>query len=284
MRSLFAVLALSLWPRNPTVSWAPVEPLQGSLLRVTAPAGASPYDTVAPRGSLAGEPLHFERDRTGGWTALAAVPLAATDSVVLWMLGPAGDSTPLGIPVALRAAGVAQLTTDRAFTAPLDSALTERVRRETARVVATLAASHRRPRLWHEGFAPPRPTRVTSPFGQGRSFSGGDARGRHRGTDFAGERGAAVRAANRGVVVLVDELYYAGRAVYVDHGAGVVTSYMHLEGALISEGDTVTRGQLIAHVGSSGRVTGPHLHWAAFFGRVAFDPADLLGLDAAAAR
>jgi murein DD-endopeptidase MepM/ murein hydrolase activator NlpD len=91
-------------------------------------------------------------------------------------------------------------------------------------------------------------------------------------------RGAAVQAANRGVVVLADELYYAGRAVYVDHGAGVVTAYMHLDRATVSVGDTVTRGQLIGRVGASGRVTGPHLHWSAYFGRISFDPLDLLTL------
>ena len=276
MRSALALSALCLWPQNPAVTWAPTTPLQGSLLHITA--AGSPGDTAAPRASLADEPLHFERDPAGRWVALAAVPLSATESVTLWVGRSGRDSVSVIVPVAPRPSGVEQLRTDTAFTAPLDSALAERVRRETERVVATLRRAHDRPRLWTEPFRPPRPTRVTSPFGQGRRFNGGEARGRHRGTDFAGARGASVQAANRGVVVLVDQLYFAGRAVYVAHGAGIVTSYLHLDTALVAVGDTVSRGQLIGRVGASGRVTGPHLHWAAFFGRVPFDPVDLLSL------
>src|SRR3989442_13570670 len=81
------------------------------------------------------------------------------------------------------------------------------------------------------------------------------------GVDFAGRRGAAVRAANRGVVALVADLYLSGTTILIDHGAGLVTGYFHLSRALVSVGDSVARGQLIGHVGASGRVTGPHLHW-----------------------
>lgn len=278
MRAIL-VLATLLCTQDPTASWTPATPLQGSLLRVTVPAGALPRDTAAPTGSLAGEPLHFGRDAKGGWSALAAVPLSATDSVVLWVRHPGGDSVGVPVPVALRPTGVERLTTDTAFTTPLDSALARRVRDETARVVASLQSSHQRPRLWTEPFRPPRPTRVTSPFGKGRSYNAGDVQGRHRGTDFAGDRGDPVRAANRGVVVLADTLFFAGGSIYVDHGAGVVTAYLHLDRATVSAGDTVARGQIIGRVGATGRVTGPHLHWAAFYGRVAFDPVDLLALD-----
>ena len=279
MRAILVLASLFL-AQDTVASWSPATPLQGSLLRVSLPVAAQPRDAAAPAGSLAGEPLHFARDAAGGWTALAAVPLAVTDSVVLWVRRTGGDSVGLRVPVAPRPAGVTRLTTDTTFTAPLDSALAERVRRETARVIATLQGSHDRPRLWTEPFRPPRPTRITSPFGQGRSFNAGDVQGRHRGTDFAGDRGDPVRAANRGVVVLADTLFFAGGSIYVDHGAGVVTAYLHLDRANVAAGDTVARGQVIGRVGATGRVTGPHLHWSAFYGRVAFDPLDLLALEA----
>ena len=279
MMRTIVVLATLFVAQDPTASWSPATPLQGSLVRVAVPPAALPHDTATPAGSLAGEPLHFARAAAGGWTALAAVPLSATDSVVLWVRRPGGDSVGLPVPVALRPTGVERLTTDTTFTAPLDSALERRVRHETARVVASLQGSHQRPRLWTEPFRPPRPTRVTSPFGKGRSYNAGDVQGRHRGTDFAGKRGDPVRAANRGVVVLADTLFFAGRSIYVDHGAGVVTAYLHLDRSNVAEGDTVARGQVIGRVGATGRVTGPHLHWAAFYGRVAFDPVDLLAID-----
>src|SRR5256885_4174789 len=81
------------------------------------------------------------------------------------------------------------------------------------------------------------------------------------GVDFAGRRGASVRAANRGVVAMVADLYLSGTTILIDHGAGLVTGYLHLSGTLVAVGDTVARGQPIGEVGASGRVTGPHLHW-----------------------
>ena len=87
-----------------------------------------------------------------------------------------------------------------------------------------------------------------------------------------------VGAANRGVVALVDTFYLGGRIVYVDHGEGLVTAYMHLSKALVAVGDTVARGQRIGLVGATGRVTGPHLHWAARYGTLTANPLDLLAL------
>jgi murein DD-endopeptidase MepM/ murein hydrolase activator NlpD len=118
---------------------------------------------------------------------------------------------------------------------------------------------------------------VTSIFGIGRVFNG-QLRSRHLGTDYDGVVGAPVRAANRGVVALIGDFYYAGRIVSLNHGAGLITSYLHLSEILVAEGDTVSPGQFIGRVGASGRVTGPHLHWAVRVGASAVDGASLLAL------
>ena len=97
--------------------------------------------------------------------------------------------------------------------------------------------------------------------------------------DFRGAVGAPIRAANRGVVALVDRFFLGGRVVYIDHGAGVVTGYLHLSRFLVAAGDTVERGQTIGLVGATGRVTGPHLHWTARYGAITVNPMDLLTLD-----
>jgi murein DD-endopeptidase MepM/ murein hydrolase activator NlpD len=96
--------------------------------------------------------------------------------------------------------------------------------------------------------------------------------------DFDGAMGDPVRAANRGVVALVGDFYYAGRVIYLNHGAGVVTAYLHLSETLVTPGDTVEISQVIGKVGRSGRVTGPHLHWAAKYGIASLDGATLLAL------
>jgi murein DD-endopeptidase MepM/ murein hydrolase activator NlpD len=78
-------------------------------------------------------------------------------------------------------------------------------------------------------------------------------------------------------VVLVAFHFYAGRSVWLDHGAGLLTAYLHLSAAAVAVGDTVARGQVLGRVGRTGRVTAPHLHWSALYGRVGFDPLELLG-------
>jgi murein DD-endopeptidase MepM/ murein hydrolase activator NlpD len=101
---------------------------------------------------------------------------------------------------------------------------------------------------------------------------------RHLGVDFRGKTGEPVRAANRGVVALVDNFFLAGNVVYLDHGDGVVTAYFHLSRTLVSTGDTVSRGQEIGLVGATGRVTGPHLHWSARYGATTVNPLDLIAV------
>jgi murein DD-endopeptidase MepM/ murein hydrolase activator NlpD len=102
---------------------------------------------------------------------------------------------------------------------------------------------------------------------------------RHLGVDFRGKRGSPVRAANRGVVALVDNFFLAGNIIYIDHGGGLVTGYFHLSETLVSAGDTVTRGQIIGRVGATGRVTGPHLHWSARYGAITINPLDVISLN-----
>jgi murein DD-endopeptidase MepM/ murein hydrolase activator NlpD len=80
------------------------------------------------------------------------------------------------------------------------------------------------------------------------------------------------------VVALVADFYLAGRAVYLDHGAGLVTGYFHLSQASVAQGDTVAAGQRIGAVGRTGRVTGPHLHWLVRYGGISVDPMTLVEL------
>ncbi|MEO7362559.1 MAG: M23 family metallopeptidase, partial [Gemmatimonadaceae bacterium] len=98
------------------------------------------------------------------------------------------------------------------------------------------------------------------------------------GTDFAGAVGDPVRAANRGVVRLIGAFYLGGNVIYVDHGEGIVTAYLHLSLQQVAVGDTVQKGDIIGKVGATGRVTGPHLHFIARYGAITVDPASLFAL------
>jgi len=263
-------------PDPPDIRWAPDPPLQGSLILVFV----QPRDggsTLPVTGVLAGEALHFEPDGRGALVALGGVPFTADDTIPLYVTVDEDEfATPL--PIARRAVSREELQTAARFSRPPDSALAARLERERIRVRAVLERTHATPRLWSPPFAPPRPGRVRSGFGLEREYNG-ELESRHMGTDFAGRRGAPVRATNRGIVTLVDNLFYSGRTIYIDHGAGLLTAYMHLSRALVTEGDTVERDQLIGRVGATGRVTGPHLHWLARYGAILVDPLDLVNLE-----
>jgi murein DD-endopeptidase MepM/ murein hydrolase activator NlpD len=78
--------------------------------------------------------------------------------------------------------------------------------------------------------------------------------------DFDAVEGDPVAAVEDGVVVLASEHYYGGNTVVVDHGLGVFSAYLHLSAFSVSPGQKVTRGETVGRIGSTGRVTGPHLH------------------------
>ena len=85
-----------------------------------------------------------------------------------------------------------------------------------------------------------------------------------------------MRAAARGKVLIAQDLYFSGNGVYLDHGRGVYTGYFHLSRILVEVGEMVEAGQLIGEVGSTGRVTGPHLHWSLWVAGNSLDAGSLL--------
>ena len=230
-------------------------------------------------GAAAGEPIHFEQTETGTYLGLAGVPLGASDSLrVSLFLAREGRVDTVWATLAVVPGGYPRETISVApgFAKP-DHAAAARIQRENARSRQVSRASRERPRLWAGTFHLPRDSRITSGFGAARVYNG-EIKSRHTGTDFAGAVGTPVSAAGRGVVALVADFYLAGRAVYIDHGAGLVTAYFHLSRSDVAEGDTVVTGQRIGAVGRSGRVTGPHLHWVARYGTISVNPMSLLVL------
>lgn len=260
-------------------SWDPKAPVPGTLFIIRV-SGVQPGAT--PQGRIGSEPLHFSSDSGGEWRTLAAVPIDAsrTLAVFLTCAGAPVDSALHAIPLASATYPLERLTVAPRFSGKPDSALAARQRREAQRAAAVSARAHETPRLWTVPFSAPRTSRITSGFGSGREFNG-TVTSRHMGTDYAGAVGAPIRAANRGVVRLVDRFFLGGNVVYIDHGEGLVTAYLHLSKHRVAEGDTVQRGQLVGEVGATGRVTGPHLHWIARYGAVSIDPLSLLRATAA---
>ena len=260
------------------VSWDPDKPREGALFLVRV-SGVPPGVQLAGRAGR--EPLHFAGDSGGtAAEAFAAAPIDATGSlgIEVWCSGTGRTDTLVASVVPARGEyPVERLRVAPAFGRPPDSALAARTRREAERAAAVAAGSHDTPRLWTEPFVRPRTSRVTSGFGRGREFNG-TITSRHMGTDFAGAVGAPVRAANRGVVRIVDAFYYGGNVVYIDHGSGLTSAYLHLSRQRVAVGDTVDRGQVVGAVGATGRVTGPHLHLIVRYGSVTVDPLSLFAI------
>ena len=161
------------------------------------------------------------------------------------------------------------LTVDRRYVEP-DARSLARIRREQARLDAVLAVASPR-RLWRGAFVVPAEGPLGSPFGLRRFFNG-EERSPHAGQDVRVPEGTPVVAAEAGRVVLAAPLYFSGNTVILDHGLGLFTLYFHLMAFRVREGAFVDRGVPIGRSGKTGRVTGPHLHWAARLSGARIDP------------
>src|SRR4029077_6735981 len=149
-----------------------------------------------------------------------------------------------------------------------------RIMREAAELAQLWMLSDPR-RLWNDGFLRPVPGRANGAFGS-RSIFNGVARQPHGGADFLSPAGTPVHAPNSGRVVLARDLSFAGHTVAIDHGLGVFSLLAHLSVVDVHEGEFVTRGETIGQVGATGRVTGPHLHWAIRMNGARVDPLAVL--------
>lgn len=132
-------------------------------------------------------------------------------------------------------------------------------------------------RRWEEPFRMPVEGAISTPFGVKRIMNG-TWTSVHRGIDIKGREGDEVKAANCGSVVLSRELFFGGKTVIIDHGQGIFTLYMHLSHTFVSVGDHVKKGDVIGFVGSTGRTTGPHLHFGVKVADISVNPVSLMNL------
>lgn len=225
------------------LSWLPGEvtaTLDGAPLQLVAFGGGLAAFTLAPLGSEAATwQLH--------------VSAAAADGEVHDFFAPIhvqADPRPveeLSIP-----ASVLSLSTDDARA--VEAAMIERVWSEP------LGEPQ-----WSDTFILPlEGSRPTSVYGDPRRYAPGGRVSFHEGTDMAVPQGTPVRATNAGLVLIAAEFPtypIKGGLVIIDHGAGLMSYYLHLSRVHAEEGEFVERGELIGEVGTTGLSTGPHLHW-----------------------
>jgi len=156
--------------------------------------------------------------------------------------------------------------------------------KERRRLVQDQAAFERaydqpaQPPMFARNFRWPRQSSVTAHYGDLRLFNGAKE-SQHYGVDLDGRTGAPVFAANDGQVVLARRCFASGNSVLIHHGGGLFTAYFHLSQMRVAVGQKVHQGERIGAVGKTGRVTGPHLHWAAKVDKLYVDPESLLRLN-----
>ncbi|HWO43382.1 MAG TPA: M23 family metallopeptidase [Candidatus Eisenbacteria bacterium] len=156
----------------------------------------------------------------------------------------------------------------------LTEATLQRIRRERERLERVFMTPVQQ-RLWDGPFMPPVTGVVTAPFGY-RRIVNGIPRAPHGGADLRAPLGTPVLAPNHGRVRLLDEFFFSGKSLVLDHGAGLFTMYFHLADFNVHDGAIVRKGDIIARSGMSGRVTGPHLHWGARLNGARIDPFQLI--------
>ena len=133
-------------------------------------------------------------------------------------------------------------------------------------------------RIWSGNFIDPLPgKKVGTPFGVRRIINK-IPKSSHSGVDITADEGEPVLAPNDGVVVLVDDQFYSGHSVVLDHGQGIYTMFFHLSTIKVRHGQAVMKGDTIALVGATGRATGAHLHWGVRMQGARVDPLELIRL------
>lgn len=265
------------------VSLTPAIVVAGSpeLIRVDANSATS------VEGEWLGRKIEFFRGPSGWtWFALAGIDVeAAAGSSALHVTAREGDgrTVDLSLTVEIHPAHyrTGSLTVAPKFVEP-DAASLEQIKAEVELKAKIFAASATKP-LWSANFRAPVAAPSTDSFGTRRMFNGKLA-SIHKGMDFHAASGTSVHAGNGGVVVLARPLYYEGNCVVIDHGLGLYTISMHLSRVDVKEGQNVSTGDRIGLSGATGRVTGPHLHWAVRWRDAYLDPAKLLQLDLSAVR
>lgn len=229
-------------------------------------------ESVAITGQFLGQELRIIPHEDGTrHNILIGVPMFTKMSVyplTLALRDGLGQSSPIIANLQVLAGGYGRQTINIADSELLAPAVEE----EEFSLLAGLTNRFTPERRWSDSLSLPAAAPINAFFGTLRSYNGSPFNRYHGGVDFAGAPGASILAAANGEVVMVDRLNIRGNTTLIDHGWGLYTLYAHQDETLVDLGAAVSTGQVIGTVGSTGRSTGPHLHWEAWLNGVNVDP------------
>lgn len=205
------------------------------------------------------------------WTAAIGIPLDTPAGVASVRVNTARD---VSFEVSEHAYREQRLTVKNQSHVTPDEEQLARIGRER-KIIDTALTNWRDLPIESVTLNTPVPGPRSSSFGLRRFFND-QPRSPHKGMDIAATEGTAIQSPLDGVVTATGDFFFNGKTVFIDHGQGLVTMYCHLSKVVVSEGASVSTGDTIGAVGSTGRVTGPHLHFGTYLNGTAVDPALLL--------
>jgi murein DD-endopeptidase MepM/ murein hydrolase activator NlpD len=270
--AMAGLVTLSLAPPSIDLSVQSRTPRPGELV-VLSIALSEPADHVRVHA--------FHRDLPafpvgeGVWRALVGIDLDVRPGTYPITVVAGAANRTYDLLVEPRTFRTRRLTVDEAFVTP-PAAEQARIAEEAA-LLAHVWQSPAGERLWTGEFVRPVPGAANSAFGT-RSVFNGKPRNAHGGADFLSPGGTPIQAPNAGRIAVARALYFSGNTVVIDHGLGLFSLLAHLSTIDVHEGDVVTAGAVVGQVGATGRVTGPHLHWAVRANGARIDPLSLLEL------
>lgn len=223
-------------------------------------------------GQFLGRELRvIKRDAGMRHNILIGIPMFTKMSVyplTLELTNDMGQSSSIAANVQVISGGYGRQTIKIADSELLAPAVEE----EEFALLALMTGGFNLERSWTARLSLPATASINAIFGTLRSYNGSPFNRYHGGVDFAGAPGTSILAAADGTVVMVDRLQIRGNTTVIDHGWGLFTLYAHQDETLVEPGADVTSGQVIGTVGSTGRSTGPHLHWESWLNGVNVDP------------
>jgi murein DD-endopeptidase MepM/ murein hydrolase activator NlpD len=231
--------------------------------------GSASTTAETPQSWLGDQPVLVTSDH-GLWYAVVGLPLDMTPGSHELRVEIDGVTKALDFEVNTKKYPEQHITLEDKSKVELSAADEARADRELA-VIQELKHHWRAAQDTDLAFILPVKGRLASRFGLRRFFNE-EPRAPHAGIDMAVARGTPVKASAQGTVLAVDDYFFNGRTIFVDHGNGLITMYCHLDRIDVKAGDTVSKGQRIGLSGQTGRATGPHLHWSVVLNGAMVDP------------
>lgn len=216
------------------------------------------------RGAFLGREIPFYAVKEYVYEAIIAVPYLQDPGThefsVRWKEGHDEKRVVKTITTTLNEYGSEVLSVNPSKVTPPKSAMAriQREKREVGQIYRTVEKT----KYWSGKFDLPMKSTFTSVFGTKRIFNG-QFKNFHNGLDLKARVGEKIFAPEAGRVVMAKDLYFTGKTVIIDHGFGVMTLYAHLSRLSVKKNQVVQKAQLLGYSGATGRVSGPHLHWAA---------------------